>query len=335
VRRSTESLETALLRVAGHSVQLDRNLSEISRWQVGGPARAVVEPESAAQARAVIQLMAGRAEAMCVVGDMSNVLFSSSGYDGVILRIGRKLSAVTIEGNRVTAESGVAIPDLARRLGIAGLRGLEHTVGIPGTLGGLVTMNGGSQRKGIGSNVTRVNGMKLDGTDFSWGRDECKFSYRGSTLQRARLAVLSVELELASGDSAAICSEMDRIVESRRSRFPEHLPNCGSTFLSNPAMYQVLGAPGAAIEAAGLKGTRRGGAIISPQHANFIVNEGGASSDDILYLIALVRHTVQARTGYAMDCEVKYFGRSGTVVPAHEAALDRWATMRELEMESA
>lgn len=299
--------------------KFDVPLRDISRWQIGGPALAVLEPTSVDQIGSLLRQTAHNGAPLLVVGDMSNLLFDSKGFEGVVLRISSSLSSVSIRGTRVTAQAGVAMPALARLTADAGLSGLEHTVGIPGTLGGLVTMNGGSQRKGIGSNVTRVTCLDRSGGTFHLSRAECVFAYRTSALQHLQAVVVEVELDLEQSDAALVHAEMDDVVESRRSRFPEDLPNCGSTFLSDPKMYASVGAPGQVIEATGLKGYKIGGAQISPRHANFVVNTGGATSDDVLAVIAHARSAVYEATGYLMECEVRYVSPDGSVVPAHEA----------------
>ncbi|MFS0712931.1 UDP-N-acetylmuramate dehydrogenase [Microbacterium sp. 2P01SA-2] len=296
------------------------DLSRISRWRVGGLAEAIVEPRSITELTDVVGLLADRPEPVLVVGDMSNVLFDSRGFDGVIVRASRALAAVRRDGNVVVAEAGIGIPRLARTTADMGLSGLEHTVGIPGTLGGLTVMNGGSQRKGVGTVVRRVRCIGLDGSDYNLTQEDCAFAYRSSTLQSMSAVVVEVELNLDAANPIDVHAEMDAVVESRRSRFPEDLPNCGSTFLSDPAMYASVGPPGRAIEDAGLKGYTVGGAQVSTQHANFVVNRGGARSDDVLAVIAHVRETVHRRTGFDLKCEVRFVSRDGKLVPAHEAA---------------
>ncbi|ARE39239.1 UDP-N-acetylenolpyruvoylglucosamine reductase [Rhodovulum sp. P5] len=253
-----------------------------------------------------------------VMGDGSNMLFDSRGFRGIVLRIGPGLDALAFAGTRVTAGAGIWVPAFARQLALRGLAGLEHVVGIPGRLGGLVVMNGGSQRKGIGTHVRHVTVVTRDGESRTLAHADLGYSYRTSALQGSGAIVTDVVLELEPGDRGVIMREMIEILASRRRKFPKNLPNCGSTFLSNPAMYDKVGPPGQAIEAAGLKGVAIGGAQVSPLHANFIVNRGGATSDEVLALIALVRGTVQNRTGFAMDCEVRHLTESGEERPAHE-----------------
>lgn len=315
------------LEKTGARITRDAPLAPLSRWKIGGRALALVEPSSAQQAASVMAAMAERPEPLFIMGDASNVLFDSAGFDGVVLRISRAMSKMTISGTSVWAQAGIWMPLFARRIGCAGLSGIEHTIGIPGTLGGLILMNGGSQRKGVGLNVKSVLCADEAGGLFTLDQAACGFAYRTSTLQTRRAVVLEADLEFTPGDPSEIRREMIAIMASRRAKFPKNLPNCGSTFLSDPAMYASVGPPGKAIEDAGLKGTRRHGAQISPLHANFLVNTGGATSDDILFLIALIRRTVHERTGYLMDCEVRHVSPDGRIRPAHEPAEERWATL--------
>lgn len=254
---------------------------------------------------------------MFVMGDGSNMLFDDQGFRGLVVMIGPALDGFAVLGSRVQAGAGLWVPDLARRLMRAGLAGLAHVVGIPGRLGGLVVMNGGSQRKGIGTHVHAVTVVRPDGTVARLEHGVLDYAYRRSALQGSGNIVTGVELELAPGDPGAIRREMVAILAARRAKFPKNLPNCGSTFLSDPAMYERVGPPGQAIEAAGLKGLAIGGAQVSPLHANFIVNRGGARAEEVLALVALIRETVREHTGFAMDCEVRYLTETGEEHPLH------------------
>ena len=307
------------LRQAGVTrIAEGRPLAQEVRWRIGGPADLLVEAESSTEMAACLRLARAHGVPVFILGDGSNMLMDSHGYRGLVLRIGRAMSALHIEGTRVICGGGLWVPRLALELARRGLTGLEHVAGIPGTIGGLVLMNGGSQRKGVGAHVRRVTVVTPEGDIRSLTQEEMAFSYRHSALQGRGCAITEVELELEPGDPAAIRREMIDILASRRRKFPKNLPNCGSTFLSNPAMYAVVGPPGKAIEEAGLKGIALGGAQVSPLHANFIVNRGGATSDEVLALIAHIRQTVHARTGYRMDCEARFVSAEGEERPAHD-----------------
>ncbi len=328
-RAANPKLRSVLARlrmsVSGR-VEEGADLRCLSRWRIGGCASGLVEPATAAETRLVLAALAEASLPVLVVGDGSNLLFDDAGFDGVIVRIGPALSGFRREGRCVWAEAGIWVPRFVRELGRHGLSGLEHAIGIPGTLGGLIYMNGGSQRKGIGTNIVSVRGCDLRGNPFERSQAQCAFHYRGSSLQTDGLIVLEADLSFTKADPGAIRRDMIATLSERRRKFPKNLPNCGSVFLSDPAMYSIVGPPGAAIERAGLKGTRLGGAEISPIHANFIVNLGQATSNDVLGLVHLARTRVHDETGFWMDCEVRHVAPDGSIRPAHEAAAEAITT---------
>lgn len=318
VRDLACELETALLAAGIASVRRDVPLAPITRWKIGGPADLLIEPETTEQVAAAMKLIDKAGAARFVLGDGSNMLMDSAGFRGAIIHIGSRMGWMKRDGTHVNCGAGLWVPLMAMRLARAGLAGLEHVVGIPGTLGGLVLMNGGSQRKGVGTHVARVTFVTATGDIRCVSHDELGYAYRHSALQGAGGVITEVDLELEKGSVRTIRREMIDIMAARRKKFPKNLPNCGSTFLSNPAMYDTVGPPGKAIEEAGLKGRAIGGAQISPLHANFIVNRGGATSDDVLALIAFIRGEVHRRTGYRMDCEARHVTQWGEERPAHE-----------------
>lgn len=316
-----------LERLVPAGVHTDVDMATVSAWRIGGPADIVIEPETAEQVAGVLRLMSRRPEPLLIIGETTNLFFDSRGFRGVLLRIGPRLSHVSIDGRRVRAQAGARVPELVRSLAEAGLGGIAHAGGVPGTIGGLVLMNGGSQRKGIGTHVASV--LVADGTG-ELQRIEAAglgFSYRRSRLQDDGSVILDAELELDPGEPQELITEIDAIIASRAAKFPLDLPNGGSVFLSDPAMYEIVGPPGWAIESVGLKGLVEGGAQISPKHANFIVNLGGATDDDVLRLIATARNKVRATTGFTMDCEVRHVGPDGRLRPAHEVADERWPSL--------
>jgi len=300
----------------------DAPLSHHSWWQIGGPADLLVEPGSIEQVQTLMRELDRLALPYVVIGDASNLLFDDQGVRGVVIKIGRSLSQWAIQDQWVTAEAGAFVPRLVRRIGGAGLSGLEHAIGIPGTLGGLVLMNGGSMRQGVGSHVDRVWAVDREGVLKEYDHAACSFAYRHSALQMEKVVVVRVRLHCSQGDKKAIRREMLDILRSRRYKFPLKLPNCGSVFISDPAMYTIVGPPGKIIEDAGFKGYRVGDAMIPAIHANFIVNLGAASSEDVLAIIRTVRLTVFQRTGFWLQCEVRYVSPDCRVMPAHYAVTE-------------
>lgn len=307
-----------LARLNVGEVLTDVDLRRHSRWRCGGRAALVAAPHSKEAVSRVLAYFHRHGLRWSVIGGGSNLLFDDNGVHAALVHIGQRLSAVSIDGARVRAEAGVGVPWLALQMMRAGLSGIEHTVGIPGALGGLVIMNGGSLRRGIGENIVDVEIVAADGARRRVARRDCAFTYRRSALQTARCIVVDAQLALDAGDRATMRRTMLDIMTSRRRRFPRDWPNCGSVFVSDPALYAAFGAPGAVIEQCGLKGARVRDAVVSPKHANFIINVGAARAADILALIARVRSEVFARTSHRMRCEVRFMDSHGEVREAHE-----------------
>ncbi len=321
---SAENFRSLLADLAESGVgpiRFDEPLANHCSWRIGGPADALVEPCDAAHVAEVVRLARKHAIPLLVIGQGTNLLYDDAGLRGVVLKIGARLSRVEIAGNGITAGAGIWVPHLARLAARAGLSGLEHTIGIPGTLGGLLAMNGGSFRRAVGDNLLRVWTINRAGEQEVLTREQCGFGYRRSALQNSGAIVVRSELELAPGDPRQMRKDMLADLRERRRKFPrKREPNCGSVFLSTAEMHATVGPPGRIIEEAGLKGTRIGGAEISCRHANFIINRGGATCRDVLSLIDLVRRTVRERIGFEMRCEVRYVKPNGEITPADRGA---------------
>lgn len=294
-------------------------LADYCTWRIGGPADLLIEPSSIAQIQRLRRYASEHALPCVVIGQGSNLLFSDAGVRGIVLRLGPRLARLRIKEERIEAEAGVWVPGLARKAQQAGLSGLEHMVGIPGTIGGLVLMNGGSQRQCIGDLVERVTLVSREGEIQELSAAACDFSYRHSALQKSGGVVVAVELACPRRDRNEIRQTMLADLRERRRKFPLRLPNCGSVFLSTAAMHASVGPPGRIIEESGLKGLRVGQAEVSRRHGNFIVNCGGASACDVLTLITAIRAQVRNAIGFELDCEVRYVTPAGEIVPAHHA----------------
>jgi UDP-N-acetylmuramate dehydrogenase len=310
----------ALRHLAGldiGSLRFDQPLSQHCTWRIGGPADLLVEPRSIEHVTTIVRFAREHAISLIVIGQGSNLLFDDAGVRGIVMKIGAELSRIEIDGNTIVAEGGAWVPGLALRAARAGLAGLEHTIGIPGTIGGLVLMNGaGAYGRGIGENVRRVWVVDREGNPAILDAKACRFSYRHSALQEMGAVVVKVELECPTGERLLIRREMLDDLRRRRSKFPRKEPNCGSVFLSSAEMHATVGPPGKIIEEAGLKGVRIGAAEVSTLHANFIVNRGGATSADVLSLISHIRRVVKERIGFELGCEVRYVTPEGDVMPA-------------------
>ncbi|WP_395341908.1 UDP-N-acetylmuramate dehydrogenase [Ningiella sp. W23] len=315
-RTISSNLEEFRSRYSGH-IELNVNLATLTYWKIGGVAACVISPSSEEQVVDAIRLINELKIKYLIIGDTSNLLFENEFYNYIIIKFGNDFSEIKFNDTMVQAQAGVWVPELAYQCYRRGLTGFEHTCGIPGRVGGLLYMNGGSQRKAIGENAVTINTVTTEGDLVDFAKKDLNLSYRYSPFQEMNHIILGASFKLAPAPKTKIRKTMLEILSSRRKKFPRKQPNCGSVFVSNPKMYSEIGPPGFAIEKVGLKGTRRGGAEISPLHANFIVNRGDATANDVLYLIHLARNRVYEATNYLMDCEVRLVSTNGEIKPAH------------------
>ncbi len=289
-------------------------LADYTTWKVGGPADWFAEPEGLEQLTELVAWARREGLELRVIGAGSNLLVSDAGLAGLTL-CQRRLQGSQLDSGSglVEALAGEPIPTLARRAARAGLAGLEWSVGIPGTVGGAVVMNAGAQ--GGCTAEWLLDATVLDpqtGATAVLRAAELDFAYRHSRLQQEPLVVLSARFQLESGhDPAAVGQRTSANLHSRTSSQPYQQPSCGSVF-RNPEPRKA----GQLIEGLGLKGLSLGGAQVSPIHANFIVNTGGASAAEIDQLIALVQQRVAQAHGIALHTEVKRLGQFGDLALA-------------------
>jgi len=270
---------------------------------IGGPAEALYVPRDVADLRSVLRAAQQLAVPVTIMGAGSNLLVRDGGIRGLVVKIAGTLDHVTLEGTRVIAGAGVQLSILARRAAEAGLTGLEFAAGIPGTLGGALSMNAGAYCGEMKDVVCLVSVMRDDGVEATLSATQMHFGYRQSVLQHHNLVALEAVMELVAGDKAEINSKIADFNRRRREKQPLTLPSAGSVFKRPPGSFA-----GMLIEQAGLKGFRVGGAEVSTMHAGFIVNMGNATARDVEELIRHVQQVVQGQTGILLETEIRILG---------------------------
>ena len=299
-------------RVRCH-VAFDTPLARMSTYRIGGPAAAVVSPTSAADVSAVLRFAAEARIAWFALGLGSNLLFADEGFDGVVIRLGKELATVEVEGPEDTVwtvGAGLPTPLLAKRTATAGMSGLHRLVGVPGSVGGGVFMNAGAHGQEFQDVVENVSIVDGKGEERTVGSEEIPWAYRRSGLEGV---VVSTKLRLSPADPQVLQKEFKRYIQLRREKTPFDRPCCGSVF-RNPDPGEVSGVEGLnppytagrLIEAAGLKGFGVGGAEISLLHANYIVNVGDASASDVRAVVSEAQRRVLERFGIVLRREVKF-----------------------------
>lgn len=287
----------------------NERLSKHSTLRIGGDARYFAEPSTTEEC-ALARRFADDSRIPCItIGSGSNLLFDDKGFDGLVIKIGSRLGAISITpGHRIIAEAGAWLPAVARAAQSAGLAGIEHTAGIPGSVGGAIAMNAGSKRHSISESIRSVLAMDPAGWLHSLSPSACTFSYRRSAFLGSLRGwtVLEASFDLASDHPAAVRGRMLAVLRERSGKFPRKLPNCGSVFKGNPVIHATHGPPGKIVERLGFKGRRLGTVWVSDLHANFIVNDGSARSADFLELMRTIQAAAQERLGIALEPEVEY-----------------------------
>jgi UDP-N-acetylmuramate dehydrogenase len=297
---------TALQRLMGERVRFHALLGRFTSLGVGGPADALVIPEALDEAEALVTFCAEHDVPLYVLGGGFNTLVLDGGIEGVVLRT-QRLREIEVSGDGLLyAEAGVSHSQVTRVCQERGLTGLEFSAGIPGSVGGWVTMNAGIPDHEIGPLVAEIRvATPSDGTVWI-AREELRFEYRRVRGIPPGAVVLAAHFQLAAGEREQIRKQIDRHLAHRRNTQPIDQPSCGSVFKNPPGEHA-----GRLIESAGLKGAREGGAQISSLHANFIVNTGNATAADVTALIERARDAVREQSGIELETEVRIVGRPG------------------------
>lgn len=278
-------------------------LSKHTTWKIGGNADLMILPRGKEQLISLIKLLNKHEIAWSSIGRGSNMLVGDKGIRGVVIKPAAELDYVRFEDNTVTAGAAYSFIKLAVMASKQGLSGLEFAGGIPGTVGGAVYMNAGAH----GSDVSRIfksaDIVLSNGELVTYYSDDMNFSYRHSILQEMTGFVVEARFELEAGDRQEISAALAKHKERRLQTQPLQMACAGSVFRNPPGDFAAR-----LIEESGLKGFRSGGAQISELHANFIVNTGQATANDVLALITHIQGVVKERHGITLIPEVLVVG---------------------------
>ena len=294
---------TAALRAACPDLELrqDEPMSKHTSFRIGGPAAVMALPSTQAQAQAAVRFAAREGVTPFFMGNGSDLLVSDAGYDGFIVK--SALDGIARKGNTLTAGSAVSLARLAVFACDAGLAGSEFAHGIPGTVGGGVTMNAGAYGGELAQVLSDITFLDSAGERVVRPASACELTYRHSAFSDGKRLILSASVDLQPGDPTEIRARMNELMERRKDKQPLEWPSGGSTFKRPEGHFAA-----ALIEQCGLKGASVGGAQVSEKHAGFLINRGGATCADMLALIERVRRAVLERTGVELELEVKLLG---------------------------
>jgi UDP-N-acetylenolpyruvoylglucosamine reductase len=289
------------------NVQADYPLSRLTTVRAGGSAELFARPASEAELIELLRWAGDRGHQVEVVGSGSNLLVSDAGVSGLVLKLDGELSSVERDGTHVLCGGGARLPSATAKVARWGLTGLEFGINIPGTVGGAVRMNANAYGGELGRVLEWVDLCTATGAERRVPED-LGFAYRRSNLQPGEV-VSRASFRLAEGDVAEIKATLATMRGQRREAQPSGIKTFGSTF-KNPADDERAGGrtAGQLLEAAGCRGLQVGGARFSPKHANFVENAGGATTADILALMAEGRRRVFDEFRVVLEPEVQILG---------------------------
>lgn len=290
-------------------VALNEPMSKHTSFAIGGPADLFFVPLDWEDLAECLRITNAHGVPHFILGAGSNLLVADAGMPGMTLVLDEGFKHIVVEGDVVRAGGAAQLPRVANETAKSGLTGLEFAAGIPGTVGGGVYMNAGCYGRCMSDVILDVRILDETVRERVLSRDECRFAYRKSAIQRTSAfqrdwIVLEARMQLAPGNAHDIQQKIDFSRQYRKDTQPLTLPNAGSTF-KNPEGHNSW----QLIDQAGARGKMRGGAQVSPKHSNFIVNTGGATAQDVWGLVGELQAEVLAATGQHLEPEIIRVGR--------------------------
>jgi len=296
---TTVSLYQQLAQVPSLEVRRDEPMARHTSFGIGGPADILVIPQDTASLVEVVRTLATAGIAPLYIGNGTNLLVRDGGIRGVVVKIAGALTGIDHDGNRLISGAGESLAAVCHHAAQQGLSGLEFAAGIPGSVGGGIVMNAGANGGEIAQVLEWVEAINAGNEVNRYQRSELDFGYRRSQFQAGRWVITRAAVVLTPATPSQVRQSMYEAVEKRCQRQPVSDRSAGCIFKHPPGDYA-----GRLLEETDTKGMQVGGAMISPKHANFIINTGGATAADVLELIRQVQDKVEAKFGVRLDTEI-------------------------------
>ena len=284
----------------GLELREDEPMSRHTTFRIGGPAALMALPRTVGEAKAAVKAARALEVEPFFLGNGSNLLAADGGYPGFVVKLAGDFDQIREVNRGLEAGSAVLLSRLSNALLGRGLTGLEFAGGIPGSVGGAVTMNAGAYGGEVAQVLESATFLDESGEVRTLPAPECGFGYRKSVFSDRKCLILKARFHLEQGGPAAIKARMEELAAKRREKQPLEYPSAGSMFKRPPGHFAA-----ALIDQCGLKGLAVGGAQVSEKHAGFVVNRGGATCADVLELVRQVKEEVLRQTGVELEMEVK------------------------------
>lgn len=284
-------------------ILLDEPMKNHTSFKIGGPADILIIPETEEEIIESVKFCRSNNIEYFIMGNGSNLLVKDLGIRGVVIKISSKFGKIQVDNDRVVCESGALLSVVGKHLLRESLTGFEFASGIPGTIGGAITMNAGAYGGEMKDIAINVRALDKYNNIIELNNKEMDFRYRGSKIVDEELIVLSTEFQLEKGEYSLIEERMKDLTHKRTSKQPLELPSGGSTF-KRPEGYFA----GKLIEDSGLRGVRYGDAQISEKHCGFVVNRGNSTYEEVHTLIGTVQKIVRDKFDVNLETEIKIIG---------------------------
>ena len=281
----------------------DEMMSKHTTFKIGGPADLYVIPRSEEELVYAIKVCKSENVPYYVIGNGSNLLVTDKGFRGVIIEVYKQMSDIKVEGNLITAYAGALLSKIANTALEHELTGFEFAHGIPGALGGAVTMNAGAYDGEMKQVLESATVIDNEGQVRTLSIEELELEYRKSIVSRLGYTVIKATIRLQEGDKEAISAKMKDLAQRRRDKQPLEYPSAGSTF-KRPVGHFA----GKLIMDAGLRGYQLGGAQVSEKHCGFVINKEHATCQDVLDLIHYIQKEIKSKFNVQIEPEVKMIG---------------------------
>ena len=295
------------MRLAGAvdaNVSVDEILARHTTYRIGGPAALFITPNTYSALLKTIQVLKSEDVSWVVMGRGSNILVSDEGYDGAVIFLGREFSKLEVNhaDNTISVGAGCNLAKVVATTITEGLSGLEMCVGIPGTVGGAIAQNAGSKTEWISRSLKDLVVLKPEGELHKYTVNDIDWGYRTTSIPTDEI-ILEATFEFKTSTKQKVGANMETRLARRKAVQPLGVPSCGSVYKS-PEGYIA----GKLLEDAGCKGYRVGGACVSLVHANFVVNDKGATASDVLQVMQYMYKKVKDEYGIELQPEVKFLG---------------------------
>jgi UDP-N-acetylmuramate dehydrogenase len=281
----------------------NENLNRFTSLRLGGPADYLLVPPDLDNLQLLLQQAHPQNIPTYLLGGGTNLLVADTGVRGWVIKIDRLSGTIQRVENRIIVGAGISLSRLIKKTISYGLSGLERLYGIPGTVGGAVAQNAGAFGAAVSDSLVSITLMDETGSVREYPKEELDFSYRSGPLGESRQIIVEAVFQLKLDDPKLLEKSIKTIILERKKKFPLSKPTAGCIF-KNPSQDPA----GKLIDRAGMKGFAVGGVMVSPKHANFIVNTGSAKANDVYQLMSLIREKVKDRFGVLLEPEVKLWG---------------------------